>query len=196
MFFAVRAGAPRRVVLTGSSSATLVPAPGLGRSAGTPPLAPGAVGLVSLVGAGFSTVGVRLEVAGCCFGWAAGGAWAGAGAGAAFVVAGSLRFGSGSAARRGCGCCTALVAPFPSPDGAPWVLKYSAQVSSTELGSAVYCSYISSSSQSLAPKSASVGTLLDDWSGTMATVAFFLIRTFADYAAPWPAPGTLLAGIS
>ena len=56
-----------------------------------------------------------------------------------------------------------MAEPFPaSVTGAPCVLKYSAQVSSTEVGSAAYCSYISSSSQSLAPKSASVGALVDD----------------------------------
>jgi hypothetical protein len=80
--------------------------------------------------------------------------------------------------------------------GAPWVLKYSAHVSSTEFGSAVYCSYISSSSQSLAPQSASVGALVDDWSGTMATVAFFLIRTFRELTRLLPALGTLVAGVT
>src|SRR5215212_7007973 len=193
MFLAVRAGAPRRVVLTGSSNATLGRLSGLGGSAGTPPRAPGALGLISLVGAGFSTVGVRLDVAGCCFGcscgWASGDVWAGAVAGAAFVTVGSCCCAADSAAGLACGCRFSVAAPSPSPlTGAPWVLKYSAHVSSTELGSAVYCSYISSSSQSLAPKSASVGALVDDWSGTMATVAFFLIRTTRGFTRLWPAP--------
>src|SRR5512133_2392219 len=102
MFFAVRAGAPRKVVLTGSSTATLGRSPGLGGSAGTPPRAPGALGLISLVSAGFSTVGVRLVVVagcsfGCSFGWASGEAWAGADAGAAFVAVGSFSSAAGSA---------------------------------------------------------------------------------------------------
>src|SRR5215212_6876782 len=189
MFLAVRAGAPRRVVLTGSSNATLGRLSGLGGSAGTPPRAPGALGLISLVGAGFSTVGVRPDVAGCSFSCASGEVWAGAGAGAAFVTVGSPRPASGAAAGLGCGCRSSVAAPWPSPlAGAPWALKYSAHVSSTEFGSAVYCSYISSSSQSLAPKSASVGALVDDWSGTMATVAFFLIRTTRRFTRLWPAP--------
>ena len=49
MFFAVRAGAPRMVVLTGCSIATLGRSAGLGGSAGTPPRVPGALGLTSLV---------------------------------------------------------------------------------------------------------------------------------------------------
>src|SRR5215212_2783230 len=123
MFLAVRAGAPRRVVLTGSSNATLGRLSGLGGSAGTPPRAPGALGLISLVGAGFSTVGVRRDVAGC-LGWVSGDAWAGAGAGPALVTLGLLCSATGSAARLRCGCCSTLAAPLPSPlVGAPWVLK-------------------------------------------------------------------------
>jgi hypothetical protein len=60
----------------------------------------------------------------------------------------------------------------------------------------VYCSYISSSSQSLAPKSASVGALVDDWSGTMATVAFFLIPHYSPVYPPLARSGTLLAGVT
>src|SRR4029450_13767690 len=59
MFLAVRAKVPRMVVLTGSSTATLGRFWTLGGSAGTPPRAPGAVGRVSLLGEGFSTVGGR-----------------------------------------------------------------------------------------------------------------------------------------
>ena len=73
------------------------------------------------------------------------------------------------------------VAPFPvEPLAAPpswWVLKYCAQLGSTEPGSETYCSYISSSSQSLAPNSsarASVAVWVElDGSGTGATIAFF-----------------------
>ena len=66
------------------------------------------------------------------------------------------------------------------PFGVPpswWVLKYCAQLGSTEPGSETYCSYISSSSQSLAPNSsarASVAVWVElDGSGTGATIAFF-----------------------
>ena len=170
MFLAVRAGVPRMVVLTGSSSATFGRSSGLGGSAGTPPRAPGALGRVSLVGAGFSTVGVRRDAAGSGCGWGAGEACAGAGAGAAAVGVGSATAAlGGSAAASGFGSGASAAAPSPAPAlGAPCDLKYSAHVSSTELGSAEYCSYISSSSQSLAPKSTS-GALVDDSSGTMAT---------------------------
>jgi len=47
MFFAVRAGAPRMAVFTGSAIATLGRSVGLGGSAGTPPRPPGALGLTS-----------------------------------------------------------------------------------------------------------------------------------------------------
>ena len=63
MFFAVRAGAPRKVVLTGCSRATLGRSSGFGGSAGTPPRAPGALGLASLISGPFSTVGVRWDAA-------------------------------------------------------------------------------------------------------------------------------------
>jgi hypothetical protein len=135
-----------------------------------PPRAPGALGRTSLVGEGFSTVGVRPGVAGPGCGWAtAGEACAGAGAGAAAVGVGSRRLAGASAVVSGFGSCFLAAAPSPAPvPGAPCNLKYSAHVSSTELGSVVYRSYISSSNQSLAPKSAS-GALVDDSSGTMAT---------------------------
>src|SRR5215207_3259501 len=55
MFFAVRAGAPRKVLLTGSASAPAGRASGFGGSAGTPPRAPGALGRISSAGEGFST---------------------------------------------------------------------------------------------------------------------------------------------
>src|SRR5215207_4042942 len=170
MFLAVRARVPRRVVLVGSSSGTSFRSIGVGGSAGTPPRAPGALGRISLVGDGFSTVGLGRDAAGAGGGWAAGEAWAGAGAGAAVVGVRSRRLAAGaSAAVAGFGSCFLAAAPSPAPvPGAPCELKYSAQVSSTELGSVVYRSYISSSSQSLAPKSAS-GALVDDSSGTMAT---------------------------
>src|SRR6185436_4620039 len=184
MFFAVRAGAPRMVVLTGSSSGTLGRASRRGGSAGTAVRAPGAFGRASLIIGGFSTVGLGRDV-GWAWGGAAGDAWAGAGAGPAAVVGfGSRPSPRGSAALWRCGCWLSVVARSPaSVAGAPCALKYSAHVSSTELGSAVYCSYISSNSQSLAPKSASAGALVGDWSGTMATVAFFLIRTIRGRAA-------------
>jgi hypothetical protein len=172
------------VVLVGSSSATSRCSTGVGGSAGTPPRAPGALGRISLVGEGASTVGVRRDVAGAGGGWAAGEACAGAGAGAAVVGVGSRRAAGAGAAllgvgsRRtagastavsGSGSCFLAAAPSPAPvPGAPCDLKYSAHVWSTELGSVVYRSYISSSNQSLAPKSAS-GALVDDSSGTMAT---------------------------
>jgi len=59
--------------------------------------------------------------------------------------------------------------------GAPCVAKYSAQLASTEDGSAAKRSYISSSSQSFAPKSLSSVPLdaVLDVPGAMATVAFF-----------------------
>ena len=47
------------VVFTGCSIATFGRSAGLGGSAGTPPRVPGALGLTSFVGDGFSTVGVR-----------------------------------------------------------------------------------------------------------------------------------------
>ena len=71
------------------------------------------------------------------------------------------------------GCAAAALCPLPADEGglaepvagwpaegaaepgAPCSAKYVTQAWSTELGSAVYCSYISSSSQSLAPKSVS-----------------------------------------
>ena len=59
MFFAVRAGAPRRTVLTGSSTSTFGRLDGLGGSAGTAPRLPGALGRASLVCIGRSTVAVR-----------------------------------------------------------------------------------------------------------------------------------------
>jgi hypothetical protein len=156
------------VVLVGSSSATSGRSTGLGGSAGTPPRAPGALGRISSDGEGFSTVGVRRVVTGAG-GGVAGEACAGAGAGAAVVGVGSRRLAGASAAVSGFGTCFLAAAPSPAPvPGAPCDLKYSAHVSSTELGSVVYRSYISSSSQSLAPKSAS-GALVDVSSGTMAT---------------------------
>src|SRR4029453_16705309 len=88
MFLAVRARVPRMVVLVGSPSATFCRSTGLGGSAGMPPRAPGALGRISLVGEGFSTVGVRRDVAGPGCGWAVGEACAGAGAGAAPVGVG------------------------------------------------------------------------------------------------------------
>jgi hypothetical protein len=157
------------VVLVGSSSATSGRSTGLGGSAGTPPRAPGALGRISSDGEGLSTVGVRRDVTGAGGGCVAGEACAGAGAGAAVVGVGSRRLAGTSAAVSGFGTCFLAAAPSPAPvPGAPCDLKYSAHVSSTELGSVVYRSYISSSSQSLAPKSAS-GALVDDSSGTMAT---------------------------
>src|SRR5215207_10859497 len=72
MFLAVRAMVPRMVVFAGSSSAPLGRSSGLGGSAGTPPRAPGALGRVSFVGAGFSTVGVRREADGSGCGCVAG----------------------------------------------------------------------------------------------------------------------------
>ncbi len=62
----------------------------------------------------------------------------------------------------------AVGAPFPRP----WVRKYSAQLGSTELGSAVYCSNISSNSQSFAPNSSVTFSEVVDESGTV-TFAFF-----------------------
>src|SRR6476646_1777871 len=62
MFFAVRAGAPRRVVLTGSSMLTFGRTVGLGGSAGTPPRAPGLTGRPSRIVGGRSTVGLGREV--------------------------------------------------------------------------------------------------------------------------------------
>jgi hypothetical protein len=194
MFLAVRARVPRMVVLVGSFSATSGRSTRLGGSAGTPPRAPGALGRISLVGAGFSTVGVRRDVAGAAGGWAAGEACAGAGAGAAVVGVGSRRGVGASAAASGFGSCFVAAAPSPAPaPGAPCDLKYSAHVASTELGSVVYRSYISSSSQSLAPKSAS-GALVEDSSGTMATGR--LLPDYVLYAGLTrlrPAPGLLPA---
>ena len=151
MFLAVRAKAPRMVVLTGSASAALADFERSGdqlerRRA----LRPRSVE-ASLAGEGFSTVGVRRAAAGSGRGCAAGEVCAGAGAGAAAVGAGLSGLSGRSSARRGCDSCSATP-PLPSPEpGALCDLKYSAHVASTELGSAVYCSYISSSSQSLAP---------------------------------------------
>lgn len=170
MFFAVRAEVPRKVVLTGSSSAPLGRSSGRGGSAGIPPRAPGALGRTSFVGAGFSTVGVRREAGGPACGCASGEACAGAGAGPAAVGVDSPWLAGGCEAASGFGSGVSA-APPPSPTpmvGALCDLKYSAHVSSTELGSVVYLSYISSSSQSLAPKSTS-DALVDDSSGTMAT---------------------------
>src|SRR5688572_13026382 len=93
MFLAVRARVPRKVVLVGSSSATSGRSTWVGGSAGTPPRAPGALGRISLVGEGFSTVGLGRDAAGSGGGWAAGEAWAGAGAGAAVVGVGSRQIG-------------------------------------------------------------------------------------------------------
>src|SRR5690242_19209300 len=59
MFFAVRAGAPRNTVRTGSSTFTFGRSAGFGGSAGTLPRPPGLIGRDSLLGSGFSTVGVR-----------------------------------------------------------------------------------------------------------------------------------------
>src|SRR6476661_9514168 len=70
MFFAVRAGAPRRVVLTGSSMLTFGRAAGLGGSAGTPPRAPGLTGRPSMILDGRSTVGTRRDVVGAGVGLA------------------------------------------------------------------------------------------------------------------------------
>jgi hypothetical protein len=68
-------------------------------------------------------------------------------------------------------------------------VKKRTQLGSTDLGSAVYCSYICSISQAFAPKSSVAGSvavaglfpearsvvdvLLDSWSGAGATIAFF-----------------------
>jgi hypothetical protein len=97
MFFAVRAGAPRMVVFIGSSIATLGRSVGLGGSAGTPPRAPGALGLTSLVSGGFSTVGVRRGADWSC-GLAAGGVSDRAGAGAAVALLGAPLSAGGSTA--------------------------------------------------------------------------------------------------
>src|SRR4029450_1750815 len=157
MFLAVRARVPRMVVFAGSSSATFGRSTGLGGSAGTPPRAPGALGRTSLVGEGFSTVGVRRDVAGAGRGWAAGEGCAGAGAGTAAGGVASRWLTGASVAAVGFDSCLSAAAPSPAlvVPGAPCDWKYSAHVSSTELGSVMYRSYISSSSQSLAPKSAS-----------------------------------------
>src|SRR5215207_865932 len=102
--------------------------------------------------------------------------------------AGRFEVGSGCcAARRGAGLAVrpavgGSLAPLPPwrggslTPGAPCDLKNSAQLASTESGSAEYCSYISWNSQSLAPKSAllsSAGLEDGEWSGAMATIAFF-----------------------
>ena len=184
MFFAVRAGAPRSTVLTGSSRSTVGRFAGFGGSAGTPPRLPGADGRAFLFDVGRSTVAGRLaaDAAG-----ASGAGWTGllgAGAGGAVCFAGAAAAGAGCFAgaaggAAGLGVCPA--APFPvEPLVVPpswWVLKYCAQLGSTEPGSATYCSYISSSSQSLAPNSsarASVAVWVElDGSGTGATIAFF-----------------------
>ena len=193
MFLAVRACVPRMVVLTGFSSATFGRSSWLGGSAGTAPRAPGALGRISLVGAGFSTVGVRPAAAGAGCGWGAGEACAGAGAGAAAVGVDPPPRAGGSAAGPGLGSCFSAVAPSPAPAlGAACDWKYFAHVSSTELGSAVYCSYISSSSQSLAPKSTS-GALVGDSSGTMATGRLLPGMNCARSTRLWPAPGLLPA---
>ena len=70
MFFAVRAGAPRSTVLTGSSRSTLGRFAGFGGSAGTPPRLPGADGRAFLFVVGRSTVAGRLAAE--CRGAAAG----------------------------------------------------------------------------------------------------------------------------
>ena len=193
MFFAVRARVPRKVVLAGSSSAPLGRSSERGGSAGIPPRAPGALGRASFVGAGFSTVGVRREAdcPGC--GCAAGGACAGAGAGPAAVGVGSPSLAAGSEAASDFDSGGSAAAPSPvALLGALCDLKYSAQVSSTELGSVVYLSYISSSSQSLAPKSTS-DALVDDSSGTMATGRLLPGTNCSRSTRLRPAPGLLPA---
>jgi hypothetical protein len=193
MFFAVRAEVPRKVVLTGSSSAPLGRSSGRGGSAGIPPRAPGALGRASFVGAGFSTVGVRREAGGPGCGCASGEACAGAGAGPAAAGVGSPRLASGCEVASGFRSGVSAAAPSPPPMlGALCDLKYSAHVSSTELGSVVYLSYISSSSQSLAPKSTS-GALVDDSSGTMATGRLLPGTNCSRSTRLRPAPGLLPA---
>ena len=191
MFLAVRAKAPRMVVLTGSASATrpTLNARGISWNAA----ARSGRGRSNFLG--WRRLLNRRRATG------RGRLWPGLrGRGG---LRGSRRWGCGRWGRlagpvwsllvtSGCDSCSATP-PLPSPEpGAPCDLKYSAHVASTELGSAVYCSYISSSSQSLAPKSAS-GVLVGDGSGTMATVAFFLIRTVAGLTRLQPARGLLLA---
>src|SRR5512133_605287 len=106
MFLAVRAGAPRNGVFAGSSRATLARCWVTGGSAGTPPRAPGALGRTSFVGDGFSTVGVRRDVAGSALGAVAEAACAGAGAGLAVVTLLSRRSQRGSAVWWVCGGCS------------------------------------------------------------------------------------------
>src|SRR6476661_7836811 len=142
MFWAVRAGAPRRTVYVGSSLAAAGVAGLLSFATGVVvPLAgssacPAGRGLATGAGAFSSASGWAFSAAfGSLFGWGFASALAGAAVCAGF--------------------CSVLVAP-----GAAWPLvlplawKYLTQVGSTLPGSFWYWSYISSTSHSLAPKSA------------------------------------------
>ena len=190
MFLAVRAVLPRMVVLTGSASATLADLDGSGISRNAAARSGRArsdlLGWRRLLNRRRATGRGRLWL-----GLRGRGGLRGGGAGL-LPLGSACRPSGGSAARRGCGFLLSGAAITVAGTAAPRDLKYSAHVASTELGSAVYCSYISSSSQSLAPKSAS-GVLVGDSSGTMATVAFFLIRTVAGLTRLRPARGLLLA---
>ena len=196
MFFAVRAGAPRSTVLTGSSRSTLGRFDGFGGSAGTPPRLPGADGRAFLLAVGRSTVAGLLAAGASGAGFSgrarrgpggalclpplelAAGVVAGFAAGAVvFAASAAAACGAAAVAVDGAAVAEPLPAePLPSPP-ILWSLKYFAQLGSTEPGSATYCSYISSSSQSLAPNSsarASVAVWVElDGSGTGATIAFF-----------------------
>src|SRR6478672_1826072 len=125
MFWAVRAGAPRSTVYAGSSAC---PA---GRG-----LATGAGAFSSPFGSALDSVlgWVFSAAFGSVFGW-----------GFASVLAGAAA----------AGFCSVLVAPDAAwPLVLPLAWKYLTQVGSTLPGSFWYWSYISSTSHSLAPKSA------------------------------------------
>ena len=122
MFFAVRPGAPRSVVRTGSATATSARSDGLGGSAGTPPRVPGVVGRPSALAVAFSTVGVRRAVVGA-IGNGTGPAVLGGRRGPALVTvrgasagddAGGVAFPAGGSAG-GVGRSVASVRPDPLP---------------------------------------------------------------------------------
>src|SRR6476646_7570353 len=149
MFWAVRAGAPRSTVYVGSSLAAAGAAGLLSLATGVVvPLAgssacPAGRGLATGAGAFSSPFGSALDsVLGWVFSAAFGSVF---GWGFASVLAGAAA----------AGFCSVLVAPDAAwPLVLPLAWKYLTQVGSTLPGSFWYWSYISSTSHSLAPKSA------------------------------------------
>ncbi len=177
MFFAVRRGAPRNASFVGRSVTGAGRFEKLGGCAGryawlfdrsgvavAVSTREGATGAGLKAGAG--ETGSPALAGAAASGGRCSAIWVGAGVCAAWAAAGGACSIGGVGAAAGAGTAVAGVAV--GSDGVTgavtwWLRKKSAQVASTEDGSASYRSYISSISQSLAPKSCAAADT--SWSG-------------------------------